>query len=85
YTGYLPIRQSALELDIVKDAIASNPMYSVAFNQLSTTWAYTHFEQMGTMDLQITDALGRIEKDTRQPQEAMDAAVTRVMDELALG
>ena len=84
YTGYLPIRQSALELDIVKDAIASNPMYSVEFDQLSTTWAYTHFEQMGTMDLQIGDALGRIEKDTRQPQEAMDAAVSRVIDELAV-
>lgn len=83
-TGYLPIRQSALETDAVKNAIANNDMYNVAFNQLDYTWAYVHFEQMGTMDLQIADALSRIEKGVLEPQEAFDNAVKRVVDELAV-
>lgn len=83
-TGYLPVRQSALELDAVKNAIAGNEMYNVAFDQLSYTWAYVHFEQMGTMDLQIADALSRVEKGVLEPQEALDNAVKRVVDELAV-
>lgn len=83
-TGYLPVRQSALDLPAVQDAISNNDMYNIAFNQLSYTWAYVHFEQMGTMDLQIADALSRVEKGTLQPQEAFDAAVNRVIDELAV-
>lgn len=83
-TGYLPVRQSALETDAVKNAIANNDMYNVAFSQLDYTWAYTHFEQMGTMDLQIADALSRIEKGVLEPQEAFDNAVKRLVDELAV-
>lgn len=82
-TGYLPVRQSELTLPAVQDAIAKNEMYNVAFKQLSYTWAYVHFEQMGTMDLQIADALSRIEKGVLAPQEALDRALNRLLDEIA--
>ncbi len=82
-TGYLPVRQSELELQTVKDAIAENEMYGVAFKQLSYTWAYVHFEQMGTMDMQLADALSRIEKGVLQPQEALDRALQKLVDEMA--
>ncbi len=83
-TGYLPVRQSELEMPEVTAAIEQNEMYSVAFKQLSYTWAYVHFEQMGTMDLQIADALSRIEKGTREPQEALDTALNNLLGEMEL-
>ena len=83
-TGYLPVRQSELETDAIKDAIAQNEMYAVAFKQLDYAWAYVHFEQMGTMDLQIADALSRIEKGTKEPQQALDDALNKLVTEMAM-
>ena len=81
-TGYLPIHKSALERQEVKDAIASNEMYTVAFNQLSYTWAYTHFQEMGTMDSQIKSALGKLEKNRGTSKELLDKAVKEVQTEI---
>ncbi len=60
----------------------TDEMYAVAFKQLSYAWAYVHFEQMGTMDLQIADALSRIEKGTREPEEALDKAQEKLVSEM---
>ncbi len=81
-TGYLPIHKSALERQEVKDAIAGNEMYSVAFNQLQYTWAYTHFQEMGTMDSQIKSALQKLEKNRGTSQEVLDYAVKKLQEEI---
>jgi sn-glycerol 3-phosphate transport system substrate-binding protein len=81
-TGYLPVRASELETAEAAAAIEQNEMYAVAFKQLSYAWAYVHFEQMGTMDLQLADALSRIEKGTREPQEALDKALSKLVAEM---
>lgn len=81
-TGYLPIHKSALDRQEVKDAIASNELYTVAFNQLSYTWSYTHFQEMGTMDTQIKAALGKLEKGRGTSQELLNKAVKEVQDEI---
>ncbi|HWQ07278.1 MAG TPA: ABC transporter substrate-binding protein [Feifaniaceae bacterium] len=81
-TGYLPVRQSELATDAVTNATSQNEMYAVAFKQLSYAWAYVHFEQMGTMDLQIADALSRIEKGTKTPQVALDDALNKLVTEM---
>jgi ABC-type glycerol-3-phosphate transport system substrate-binding protein len=83
-TGYLPVRESELEMDQATAAIEQNEMYGVAFKQLSYAWAYVHFEQMGTMDLQIADALSRIEKGTREPKEALDTALANLVSEMEM-
>lgn len=84
-TGYLPIHKSALESEEVKAAIAENEMYGVAFNQLQYTWAYTHFSQMGTMDIEIRSMLNKLEKDRGTPQELLDKAVENLQEEIDLG
>lgn len=85
-TGYLPIRKSALETDAVKAAIAENEMYGVAFKQLDYTWAYVHFEQMGTMDIEIRSALNKIEKNAGgTTQEVLDKAVSNLQLEINEG
>ena len=84
-TGYLPIHKSALEQDNVKKAIAENEMYAVAFKQLDYTWAYTHFEQMGTMDALIKTALNRLEKGKADAKGAMDKAVEDLLAEIKEG
>ena len=81
-TGYLPIHKSALERPEVKEAISSNEMYTVAFNQLSYTWAYTHFQEMGTMDTQLKSALGKLEKGRGTSKEVLDKAVQEVLKEM---
>ena len=81
-TGYLPIHKSALNSEAVKKAISENELYAVAFKQLDYTWAYTHFEQMGTMDLQIKSTLNRLEKGRGTAQELLDKAVTTLQKEI---
>lgn len=84
-TGYLPIHKSALDLDSVKQAVEENEMYSVAFNQLSTTWAYTHFTQMGNMDVLMRTMLNKLEKGRGTVQELLDKAAGDLADEIAEG
>ena len=81
-TGYLPIHKSAMEQEAVKKAIAENEMYGVAFKQLDYTWAYTHFEQMGTMDVQIKSMLNKLEKGRGTAQELLDSAVKTLQKEI---
>ena len=84
-SGYLPVRKSALELPEMKAAIENNPMFEVAFRQLDYTWAYIHFEQMGTMDLLLSNALMEIEKGMRSPQDALTRALNNLVEEIEEG
>ena len=84
-TGYLPIHKSAMENEAVKTAIEGNEMYAVAFEQLKYTWAYTHFEQMGTMDTQINSLLGKLEKGRGTAQELLDKGVSNLQKEIDEG
>lgn len=85
-TGYLPIRRSSIETEQAQQAIADNEMYAVAFQQLDYTWAYVHFEQMGTMDIELRNALNKIEKEAGGTiQEVLDKAVDNLAVEIAEG
>lgn len=85
-TGYLPIRRSSVETEQAQQAIADNEMYAVAFQQLDYTWAYVHFEQMGTMDIELRNALNKIEKEAGGTiQEVLDKAVDNLAVEIAEG
>lgn len=81
-TGYLPIRKSGIELDVAKKALADNPMYKIAFDQLKNTWSYWHFEQMGTMDGILKDTMEKIEKNVMSPKDALAEAVKQLNKEL---
>ncbi len=81
-TGYLPTHKSALEMDSIKEAISQNPMYNVAFSQLAYAWAYTHFDEMGTMDMFLWTAVNQIEKGAKTPQAALDYAVEELIMEM---
>jgi len=81
-TGYLPIRKSGLELDVAKKALAENPMFKIAFDQMSYSWSYWHFEQMGTMDMILGDTMEKIEKNVMSPKEALEDAVKQLTKEM---
>ncbi len=81
-TGYLPIRKSAQQSQLVKDTLAKNPLYKVAFDQLEYTWAYRHFGEMGTMDANFWYALDEIEKGVLTPAAAMDKAAKALVKEM---
>jgi sn-glycerol 3-phosphate transport system substrate-binding protein len=71
-TGYIPIRESALEVPELVEFMEENPMYEVAFEQLKYGFSYWHFNEMGTMDDLIWEALEKIEREIATPEEAMD-------------
>ena len=82
-TGYLPVYQSALKLENVSRAVEENELYSVAFRQLSYAHSCVHFEEMGTMNLEIDEALSHIERGVLSPQQALCDAAKRVREEIA--
>ena len=82
-TGYLPIYESALDLPEVADAVESSELYRVAFQQMDYAHSCVHFEEMGTMNLEIDTALSRIERGVLSPQQALSQAAERVCREIA--
>ena len=81
-TGYLPVRKSSQNSQVVKQALADNPLYKVAFDQLDNAWAYYHFAEMGTMDAFFWYALDEIEKNVLTPQAALDKAAASLVKEI---
>lgn len=81
-TGYLPVRKSALDNPIVKEAFIANPLYKIAFDQLSNAWAYFHFAEMGTMDAFFWYALDELEKNVLTPQAALEKAAVSLVKEI---
>lgn len=81
-TGYLPVHKSALELPETKKVMSENPMYKIAFDQLQNSWAYWHFDQMGTMDGLIYTALEKIEKAVASPGDALKECAESLKKEM---
>ncbi len=81
-TGYLPVRQSALELPVTKVAMSSNPLYKIAFNQMNYSWAYWNFNEMGTMDGILRTAIDEIESGKKKPDVALKDAATSLIKEI---
>ena len=73
-SGYLPVRASELELPEVKEAISDNAMYGIAFDQLSFAWSYTFFDEMGTFNRVIDEALESLEREHRPPEDVLEEA-----------
>ncbi len=79
-TGYLPIRQSSIELDEVKSYMAESDLYATAIAQLDYATAYTHFGEMGSMDTYLTFALDDIENGTDPKRAFQDAQESLIED-----
>lgn len=77
-TGYLPIHKTGKDLDIAKEAIASNPLYNIAFKQLDYSWSYINFDEMGTMDVILQEALDEIETSKQTPEAALNDAANKL-------
>jgi sn-glycerol 3-phosphate transport system substrate-binding protein len=80
-TGYVPVRKSSLSVPEVK-AASETPLYKIGLAQLADSWAYWHFDEMGTMDLLIGQALERLEKGKQTPSEAMSSSVAELKKEM---
>lgn len=80
-TGYLPIRESSLDIPEVKEYIAGSDLYATAIKQLDYSTAYVHFGEMGSMDTQLTWALDDIENGT-DPKRAFEDAVESLIADL---
>lgn len=81
-TGYLPIRKSGVALPEAKEAVKTNQMYAVAFDQLDWGWSYWHFEQMGTMDQILAQTIDIIERNVQTPKAALTKAAEELQAEI---
>lgn len=82
-TGYLPIRESSVELPEVQAYMAESDLYATAIRQLDYSTAYIHFGEMGSMDTHLTFALDDIENGTdpkRAFEEARDSLIADLPD-----
>ena len=84
-TGYLPIRKSELDNAEIQKALSENELYAIAFKQLDYTFAYTHFEQMGTMDSLLRNMLNKLEKNRGTSQDLLDKAAKDLKSEIDEG
>lgn len=84
-TGYLPIRKSELDDSTIQQALAENELYAIAFKQLDYTFAYTHFEQMGTMDSLLRNMLNKLEKNRGTSQDLLNKAAKDLQSEIDEG
>ena len=84
-TGYLPIRKSELDNADIQKALSENELYAIAFKQLDYTFAYTHFEQMGTMDSLLRNMLNKLEKNRGTSQDLLDKAAKDLKSEIDEG
>ena len=79
-TGYLPIRESSLDIPEVQSYMAESDLYSTAIKQLDYSTAYIHFGEMGSMDTQLTWALDDIENGTDPKRAFQDAQESLIAD-----
>lgn len=80
-TGYLPIRESSLDIPQVQAYMEQSDLYSTAIKQLDYSTAYVHFGEMGSMDTQLTWALDDIENGT-DPKRAFQDAQEQLLADL---
>ena len=71
-TGYIPPREAVLELESVKNFMNEAPMFKTAFEQLKYASSYWHFNEMGTMDGLIWEALGKMELEDLSAEATME-------------
>ena len=80
-TGYLPIYAAAMDGDYVKNAIAEDGRRQTVYNYLENAWAYTHFDDMGTMDTWLRTTVSEIENGV-DVQEALDKGAQGLLDDM---
>ena len=80
-TGYLPIYAAAMDTDYVKNAIAEDGRRQTVYNYLENAWAYTHFDDMGTMDSWLKSTVSEIENGV-DVKTALDKGAQGLMDDM---
>ena len=80
-TGYLPIYAAAMEGDYVKNAIAEDGRRQTVYNYLENAWAYTHFDDMGTMDTWLKTTVSEIENGV-DVKTALDKGAQGLLDDM---
>ena len=80
-TGYLPIYANAMEGDYVKNAIAEDGRRQTVYNYLENAWAYTHFDDMGTMDTWLKTTVSEIENGV-DVKTALDKGAQGLLDDM---
>lgn len=80
-TGYLPIYADAMAGDYVKNAIAEDGRRQTVYDYLPTSWSYTHFDDMGTMDNWLRTTVSEIENGV-DVKTALDKGVQGLLDDM---
>ena len=72
---------AAMDTDYVKNAIAEDGRRQTVYNYLENAWAYTHFDDMGTMDSWLKSTVSEIENGV-DVKTALDKGAQGLMDDM---
>jgi sn-glycerol 3-phosphate transport system substrate-binding protein len=81
-TGYVPIRKSALESDMIRELFVKSIQYQAGFEQIAHAQTYQHFWQMGGMDEYLRKAIEKVEFGAASPENALDEAAERLLKDI---
>lgn len=81
-TGYIPIRKSVAQSEMMQQFWEKNPQYKAGFNQLEYAETYEHFWEMGTMDDILHEAIEKVEYGQLTPTKALAEAENRLVQEM---
>lgn len=81
-TGYIPIRKSSLQSELIQQLFLDSPQYQAGFEQITFAQTYQHFWQMGGMDEYLRKAIEKVELGVASPQQALDEAAQSLLEDI---
>lgn len=84
-SGYMPIRQSALELPEMQAQFEAVPAYLTAFNQLAYAFSYVNIDDFAALDNAILGAVSKVVNDTSYDAEQAIVEAAEAYEEEANG
>jgi len=81
-TGYIPLRKSSIESDLIQQLFAEYPQYRAGFEQIAFAQTYQHFWQMGGMDEYLRKAIEKVELGVIKPRQALDEAAQNLLSDI---
>ncbi len=81
-TGYVPIRKSALDSDLIQQLFSASPQFKAGFEQMVYAQTYPHFWQMGGMDEYLRSAIVEVELGVASPKQVLDKAAQNLLNDI---
>ncbi|MCK4666663.1 ABC transporter substrate-binding protein [Candidatus Dependentiae bacterium] len=81
-TKYVPVRRSALETEIYKDALEKDPLLAVPLEQLNESFFEPRVIQWYRCRTILSDTIDKVVTDRKKPKEGLEYAIKKIKKEI---